>query len=55
MSYGLRSSTRSRWSPACGGLEGGGGMIPLSRAAMVPGERLPPDASLSGSVCMFAA
>ena len=30
-------------------------MISLSRATRVPGERVSPDASLSGSVCMFPA
>ena len=43
MSYALRSFSRSRWSPACGGLRGGGGM------GLFPG------ASMSGSACMLAA
>ena len=55
MSYIIRSSSRSRWSPACRGLGCGGGMISLFRAATVPGEGLSPDVSLSGSVCTFAA
>ena len=55
MWYTLRSSSRPRWSPACDGLGGGGGLILLSWAARVQGEGLSPDALSSGSVCMFAA
>ena len=55
MTYALRSSSRSRCSPTCGGLGGVGGMISLSRAARVPGEELSSDALSSGSVCRCLA
>ena len=53
--YALRSSSRPGGSHKCGGLGVGKRMIFLSRAARLPGEKVSPDALLSGSVCMSSA